>query len=47
MSRPKLIDKKGKIGISINKDILVILNKYTKNKSKFIEDLLINYFKGK
>lgn len=46
MSRPKLKeeDKKGKLGITISKNLLDKLNTITTNKSMFIETLVINYF---
>ena len=47
MARPKLKndDKKGKLGITISKKIINKMESETNNKSKFIENLLINYFK--
>jgi hypothetical protein len=46
MARPKLTkeEKKGKLGISINKKLIIALDNITSNKSKFIEDLIINFF---
>lgn len=48
MSRPKLKedDKKGKLGITISKNLLDKLNTITNNKSMFIEKLVINYFEN-
>lgn len=47
MGRPKLKDndKKGKLGITISKELINKINKITNNKSLFIEDLIINFFK--
>ena len=49
MSRPKLKfeDQKGKLGITISKVLILKIENETNNKSKFIEDLLIEYFKNK
>lgn len=49
MGRPKLQekDKKTKLGITISKDINQLLEQTTNNKSKFIEDVLSDHFKGK
>lgn len=49
MGRPKLNenDKKGKLGISINKILINKLNNETNNKSIFIEGLIMKYFKDK
>lgn len=49
MARPKLKqeDQKGKLGISISKDLIIKIELETNNKSKFIEDLIIEYFKIK
>ena len=47
MGRPKLNldEKKSKLGITISQDLNYMLSRITNNKSKFIEDLLLNYFK--
>jgi hypothetical protein len=47
MGRPKLKedDKKGKLGITISKELINKINKMTNNKSVFIEDLIIKFFK--
>ena len=49
MARPKMKqqDKKTKLGISISKEIKNKLEIITNNKSKFIENLIIEYFKKK
>lgn len=49
MPRPKLKqdEKKGKLGITISKGIINKINICTNNKSLFIENLLIEYFKKK
>lgn len=46
MGRPKLKEneKKGKLGISISKDLIIKLNSVTNNKSTFIEGLINDYF---
>ncbi len=46
MGRPKLKekDKKTKLGITISREINKLLDKETSNKSKFIEELLIDFF---
>jgi hypothetical protein len=46
MGRPKLKedDKKGKLGITISKELINKINKITNNKSLFIEDLIIKFF---
>lgn len=46
MGRPKLKqeDKKGKLGITISKDLIDKINVITNNKSTFIEGLIKNYF---
>lgn len=46
MARPKLNteDKKTKLGISISRDIKDKIENITNNKSKFIEDLITEYF---
>ena len=47
MGRPKikLEEKKGKLGISLSKELIEKINSVTNNKSTFIENLIINYFK--
>jgi hypothetical protein len=49
MARPKLKqeDQKGKLGITISKELISKIETETNNKSKFIEDLVIEYFKTK
>lgn len=49
MARPKLNqeDQKGKLGITISKELISKIEAETNNKSKFIEDLVIEYFKDK
>lgn len=49
MARPKLNkeDQKGKLGITISKTLIQQVETETNNKSKFIEDLIIEYFKNK
>jgi len=44
MARPKLLkdEKKIKLSITLSKDVNLILEKLTKNKSKFIEELIKN-----
>lgn len=46
MARPKLNeeDRKGKLGISISKELISKLNSITNNKSVFIENLITKYF---
>ena len=46
MGRPKLKqeEKKGKLGISLSKELINKINSVTNNKSTFIEDLIRNYF---
>lgn len=46
MGRPKLKteEKKGKLGISLSKELITKINLITNNKSIFIEDLIIKYF---
>jgi hypothetical protein len=48
MARPRLKteDKKGKLGITIAKELLKKINEETNNKSSFIEKLITNYFKN-
>jgi hypothetical protein len=47
MSRTKLpeLERKVKIGISINRELNELIDKTTHNKSKFIEELIIKHFK--
>jgi hypothetical protein len=47
MPRPKMKqeEKKTKLGISISREIKDKIESLTNNKSKFIEDLIIEYFK--
>lgn len=49
MGRPKLQekDKKERLGITISRELNELMDKETSNKSKFIEDLVTNYFKNK
>jgi hypothetical protein len=49
MGRPKLKqeEKKGKLGISLSKELIDKINSVTNNKSIFIENLIIEYFKNK
>lgn len=49
MARPKLKqeDQKGKLGITISKELINKIEIETNNKSKFIENLVIEYFKCK
>ncbi len=49
MARPKLKkeDQKGKLGITISKELISKIETETNNKSKFIEDLAIAYFNKK
>lgn len=49
MPRPKLKEeeKKGKIGITLSKELILKLNSITRNKSKYIEDLLLYEFKNR
>ena len=46
MSRPKLKenDKKGKLGITISRELINKINEITNNKSTFIEGLVKQYF---
>jgi metal-responsive CopG/Arc/MetJ family transcriptional regulator len=46
MGRPKLKEenKKGKLGISISKELINKIDNITDNKSVFIENLIIKYF---
>lgn len=48
MARPKLKekDKKGKLGISLSKELIMKINSVTNNKSVFIEKLISDYFKS-
>lgn len=45
MGRPKLNqeDKKGKLGISISKELIKKLDLMTNNKSNLIEQIIISY----
>jgi metal-responsive CopG/Arc/MetJ family transcriptional regulator len=47
MGRPKLKqeDKKGKLGISLSKELIKQLDLITNNKSNLIEQIIIEYFK--
>lgn len=49
MARPKLKqeDRKTKLGISISREIKDKIELVTTNKSKFIEDLITEYFNNK
>jgi hypothetical protein len=49
MGRPKLKteDKKGKLGITISRELIKKVDEETNNKSAFIERLIIDYFKNK
>lgn len=49
MARPKLNkeDQKGKLGITISKELIQQIESETNNKSKFIENLINEYFKNK
>jgi len=46
MGRPKLKekDKKGKLGITIPRELIDKINEITNNKSTFIEGLIKQYF---
>lgn len=46
MSRPKITEseKKRKLSITISNEANTILDKLTINKSKFIDQLVINYY---
>lgn len=46
MGRPKIneSDKKIKISITLSKEVINILTNLTNNKSKIIEELIINYY---
>lgn len=48
MARPKLKedDKKGKLGVTISKELIKKINQKTNNKSTFIEMLITEYFKN-
>lgn len=48
MGRPKLKqeEKKGKLGISLSKELINKINSITSNKSVFIENLIEEYFKN-
>ncbi len=49
MGRPKLQekDKKAKLGITINRELDELMDIETSNKSKFIENLIEQYFNKK
>lgn len=49
MARPKIPKEKRKVilGVTISNHLSELLKKETHNKSKFIEDLLENYFNRK
>jgi len=49
MGRPKIKekDKKGKLGITISKELIIKLEKTTNNKSSYIENLIKNHFNEK
>jgi len=49
MARPRLKqeDQKGKLGITISKELITKIERESNNKSKFIENLVIKYFKNK
>ena len=49
MGRPKLKEeeKKGKLGISLTKELINKINSVSNNKSVFIENIIIEYFKNK
>jgi hypothetical protein len=49
MARPKLKEenKKGKLGITISKELIEKINQETNNKSTFVEMLVSEYFKNK
>lgn len=49
MGRPKINeeDKKGKLGISLSKELIKKIDSITNNKSVFIESLIVEYFKNK
>lgn len=49
MGRPKLQekDKKAKLGITIDRELDALMNIETSNKSKFIENLIEQYFNKK
>lgn len=48
MPRPKLKkeERKGKIGITLSNEIILKLNTITNNKSRYIEEMLLNEFKN-
>ncbi len=49
MGRPKIKEeeKKGKLGISLSKELIKKIDSITNNKSVFIESLIVEYFKNK
>jgi len=49
MGRPKLKkeEKKGKLGITLSKELIEKINLTTNNKSLFIEKIINDYFKKK
>lgn len=49
MGRPKINEdeKKGKLGITLSKELIKKINSITNNKSVFIESLIVEYFKNK
>jgi hypothetical protein len=48
MGRPKLKenDKKGKLGITLSKELINKINSVTNNKSVFIEGLILKHFEN-
>ena len=46
MRNKKEKDKKGKLGISLSKELIMKINSVTNNKSTFIEKLIFDYFKS-
>jgi len=48
MARPRMKseEKKTKLGISISRSVKDKIELITNNKSKFIEDLILKYFKN-
>lgn len=49
MGRPKINEdeKKGKLGITLSKELIKKIDLITNNKSVFIESLIVEYFKNK
>jgi len=49
MGRPKINEneKKGKLGITLSKELIKKIDSITNNKSVFIESLIVEYFKNK